>query len=258
MRRGLALVPLVLGACSFDRAGLAPLGGVADAPAAAIDAPIAMIDGKPAAAPACDDQSKDLIACYRFDGDDVKNEPRDGSSYGNDGTTTGASLVDGLPGHGKAMSFSPTAAALVKDDTSFDVQTLTLEMWLYVRALPPAAGRAGLLDENGEYGLFLAPDGAVRCSIGSATDIGLAVTVGAWTHIACTYDGATIQLYQDGAAGASINSMIVIPSAPVDGLALGQNLPSGDHLDGAIDDVRVWRVARSRAQVCADAGLPCP
>jgi Concanavalin A-like lectin/glucanases superfamily len=263
MRRTLVLVTLAATGCSFDPSGIGGGSGATDARADApteIDARPGPPDGPvPINAPPCDDQSKDLIACYRFDdGDKADQEPKDGSSYGNDGSSTGTSLVASKPGLGMALAFSPTASALVQDDPSLDVPTLTIELWLDARSLPPLGGRAGLLDENGEYGLFLAPDGGIRCSIGSATDIGLKVPAGVWTHVACTYDGSIVRLYQDGVPGPTLNTMVVIPTAPIDGLALGQNLPSGDHLDGALDDVRVWRVARTRAQVCADAGLTCP
>ncbi len=40
---------------------------------------------------------------------------------------------------------------------------LTLEMWVYPDAIP-AAGRAGLFDNDGQYGMFVYPGGTVHCT----------------------------------------------------------------------------------------------
>jgi Concanavalin A-like lectin/glucanases superfamily len=252
---------MLLMGCSFDRSGLAPssgrdaavdAAGAADAPEAS-DAPAA---DAPVPAPPCPDDDA-LVACYRFEGANAGNEPRDESSYHNDGTSSEVAFILGPAGHGNAMSFSATASAHVPDSASLDVKEVTMELWLYVRTLPASGARAGILDDNGEYGLFLAHDGGVRCAIGSATDIGLTIPTGTWTHVACTFAGGVVRLYQDGQSGPTLNTAATIPGAPTDGLGLGQNVPTGDHLDGAIDDVRIWKTARSREAICEDAAPLC-
>jgi len=39
-----------------------------------------------------------------------------------------------------------------------------------------------------------------------------------------------------------------------DGLTLGMNSPSGDQFDGALDSIRIYRVARAATQICRAAG----
>jgi LPXTG-site transpeptidase (sortase) family protein len=78
---------------------------------------------------------------------------------------------------------------------------------------------------------------------------------GAWHHVAVTYDGADRRLYLDGA--------LVMVYAPD-----GHNVPfatnfrigsvgDGHYFNGQIDDVRIWNIARSGAQVSGNmnAGL---
>jgi hypothetical protein len=236
MRGRAAVLLLLLGGCRFDPAGVgAPVG---DPDASAPDA---------IAVRSCTDEA-DLVACYAFEA----LPPLDGSIYANHATASGVSLVPGVDG--SALAFGDTSSALVADSTSLDVLQITMEVWVRVDQLPAAPGRAGILDNNGQYGLFLAPDGGVRCSLASATDIGLNLPVGVWTHVACTYDGATIRLYQDGIAGPTVTTANPMTTAGVDGMGLGQNVPDGDHLRGAIDDLRIWRVARTPEQICAAAG----
>jgi len=239
---------VLLGGCGFDRSGLTI--GDAATPDPAIDAAVdAAVDA--AAAPPCPDDP-DLVACYRCEAGETP-QPYDGSRYRNHGASSEVRFIAGH-GVGTAMRFSPTASALVPDSASLDVTAITIELWLWVDALPPDGGRAGVLDDNGQYGLFLAPDGQLRCVIGGATDTGLQVPIAQWTHVACTYDGVAIRLYQDGVAGTVLATSVAIPTAGIDGLGLGQNVPDGDHLNGAVDDVQVWRRARTPDELCSDAG----
>jgi hypothetical protein len=237
MRARAAVLMLLLGGCRFDPAGMAAPDGELDASA-------------PDAAPsvrACTEEA-DLVACYRFEA----LPPVDESIHANHATASGVTLVPGVGG--SAIAFGDASSALVADSASLDVLQITMEVWVLIDQLPAEPGRAGIVDNNGQYGLFLAPDGGVRCALASATDIGLTLTVGVWTHVACTYDGATIRLYQDGIAGPTVTTANPMVTAGVDGMGLGQNVPSGDHLHGAIDNLRIWRVARTPEQICAAAG----
>jgi hypothetical protein len=248
MRPRAAVIMATLAGCAFDPAGLGGPTGSDGGVDAAVDA------APPRACP----PSPDVVGCYRFEVAETAAQPFDESSYGNHGLSSGVSYVAGAGGRGAAMQFAPGASVVIPDSASLDVIAgVTMEGWLLVDALPAIGGRAGLLDNNGQYGLFLAPDSQLRCAIGSATAIGLAVPVGVWTHVGCTYDGATIQLYQSGEPGASTASTGQLGTGGVDGLGLGQNVPSGDHLQGALDDVRVWNRALSGPEMCA-VSEACP
>ena len=238
-------------ACSFDPQGYGPGPSGADAglaDAAVTEPPDAGSDAA-VVVPFCDGSDPTLVACYRFEdpGDPLLDE----SSYLNDGTATNVDSLDGPPGHGLAIGFRSNSTTGIADDVSLDVSAITLEMWVRPASLP--SSRFGLLDNNGQYGLFLAPDGKVRCSMSSTTSIALGLPVNAWSHIACSYDGSVIRMYQDGELRDMTTTSVQLGQGNPDGMCLGMNSPSGDVLDGAIDDVRVWNVARSAPAICRAA-----
>ena len=80
----------------------------------------------------------------------------------------------------------------------------------------------------------------------TTTDIGAegstALAVNTWTHLAATYDGATLRLYVNGvqvASGARSGSLA--PSTRP--LQIGGDSVYGQNFAGLIDDVRVYHVA---------------
>jgi hypothetical protein len=81
------------------------------------------------------------------------------------------------------------------------------------------------------------------------------VPVDRWSHVAVTYDGATLRLYVDGrqAASRAITGAIQTPSNPV---WIGGNLPYGEHFDGLIDEVRIYDRALSQREIRRDMAAP--
>jgi hypothetical protein len=249
--RALLVLPLLAGACSFDGSGLgvATQPGELEAPDAAPAVPDAALTPSP-----CDRPAPTLAACYRFEALTAPVQPHDDSGNGNHGVATGVRFVAGRPGAGQAIVTSATSSVRIPDSESLDPsEALTLEAWVRPTTLP-LSGRAGLLDNNGQYGLFVASTAEVRCAIGNNVLAGLHIQAGDWTHVACSFDGETIALYQDGRLIVSAESDETLITGRTDGLAIGQNSPDGDPFDGALDDVHIWSTARSPAQICAAAG----
>jgi hypothetical protein len=82
------------------------------------------------------------------------------------------------------------------------------------------------------------------------------VPVGVWFHAACVWDGATLTLYLDGQPIASMPSVGTMDATNVEPVGLLNTSPVWDEpMDGAMDNLRIWQVGRTQAQICADAGL---
>src|SRR5205823_14811920 len=81
------------------------------------------------------------------------------------------------------------------------------------------------------------------------------LTMGSWTHLAETYDGANLRFYVNGTLVTSTpmsGSMLVSGKA----LRIGGNRVWGEWFKGNIDDVRVYNRALSAGEIQSDMNTP--
>jgi hypothetical protein len=189
----------------------------------------------------------DLVACWLFEADAA-----DGSGHGLD--LTAVNVTYGSGHAGLAATLGPTTDLRVADGPALaPPPELTWEAWIRADALPVAPARAGIIDKSYEFAAWLYPTFTCSfASISAVVDTGFVPAIGQWTHVACVQAGATGTAYVGGLAAGSVST----PARPDDpsALVIGANEPVGDHFTGAVDSVRVWRVARTPAELCAAAG----
>jgi hypothetical protein len=222
--------------------------GAADA---GIDGP--KLDGS-GGTPFCDATDANLVACYEFE-----NTVADASSHHNNPTIM-INVSYGAGQVGRALLVSPTTEVDVPDSSSFNVSALTIEAWIDPAAIPTGTARAGILDCQNRYGFFLHPNGDLICTAGGSVTAAANVQPNRWTHVACTNDGASLRIYVNGSL-AAMAAAGPPATGGVDGITLGGNNPpgGGDPLDGALDELRLFSVARSATQICTAAGrTTCP
>jgi hypothetical protein len=155
----------------------------------------------------------------------------------------------GRNGMAAVFTSASPSVIVVPADARWNVAAFTIEAWVRPTAYPVGA-RGGILDCGDRAGLFLESDMALHChatSLSVASDV---VPLATWTHVACVFDTTTglISVYQNGvflrsgAIGALVNA---------DTSDIGSDAPSGavDFLDGRIDELRVWSVARTASQI---------
>lgn len=242
--RRILLLPVVA-ACGFHGGG-AP--ATDDAAAELPDAPV-VIDARPPAV--CDPADPTLVACYAFDGD-----TRDRSSHALDATASNVAFVPGRLG--QAMQFSANSAADVADSPLLDVHAVTMEAWVKPAALPGNGNRAGVIDVNGQYGMFIHAGGTLACSFSSGValpDTPALLAVDRWSHVACTYDGSTGIIYVDGAVASMASNGGAMATSGTTGASLAADNPpgAGSRLSGLIDETRIYSAARTALQICGDA-----
>ena len=82
-----------------------------------------------------------------------------------------------------------------------------------------------------------------------------ALALNTWTHLAATYDGATLRLYVNGvqAGSRSLTGPIVTSNSP---LRIGGNVLWGEYFAGLIDEVRVYNRALTQTEVQSDMNTP--
>ena len=265
----------LVGACSFDTSTFSTAGALDGAPLVDSDARGSSPDSAPGAAdadvlpgdpdaagtagPVCDKTLSELVLCMQFEEADGSTTLLDDSQYGNTATVANATFPMGEDG--KALQGSGAFDSVIAKSASLDTDAeLSIEAWLRPDA-DVTAGRQGIFDNNGQYGFFLVDGNRIRCSSSggpNVTSSGAVISPLQWQHVACTYDGSTMNIYVDGAVVATTNGTGAISTTGTDGSALAQNSPDGDEYIGRIDTLRVWSVARSRQELCTGAGLSCP
>ena len=70
-----------------------------------------------------------------------------------------------------------------------------------------------------------------------------------WTHVVATYDGSTMKIYKDGVEDASMAKNGNLASDPSVSASIGRNPNDDVEFDGAIDEVRLYKVALDASEV---------
>lgn len=148
--------------------------------------------------------------------------------------------------------------------------TLTIEMWVKLDSLtqnslsPLFVKRDGANNQRSYSFYILNQAGGKRLAfdymnpgdIGSDQSVSWNPSLATWNHVAITKQGTTLRFYvngiQQGADQTGSFSQIFNSSTPVE---IGSWTNEGSQvgfLDGKLDDIRVWNVARSQAQIATD------
>lgn len=160
------------------------------------------------------------------------------------------------------VQFVATSAADVADSPAFIAQA-TIEAWIKPTQFASSGNRQNIIDVDRQYALFVHSDGTLTCpmvNVLSLTTLAK-IPLNQWTHVACTYDGAMVTIYIDGAPSAAMAGTGSLGTNGTTGMSLAADNPpgSGSQLVGLIDELRLMSVARTAAQICADAGRThCP
>jgi 5-deoxy-D-glucuronate isomerase len=128
------------------------------------------------------------------------------------------------------------------------------------RTLPGIGQRAGIIDYQPQYALFVLDGGAIECSDrDGALRVNAVLAPGVWTTVACTITTTQIEVWVDGVPRASkAVTDFRLGATDTSGVAVAGNVPTPqvpapEPLDGWLDDLRVWRRVLAPADLCRSA-----
>ena len=212
--------------------------------------------------PAAQAAGTGLVAAYGFNSGSGTVTPDD-SGTGNTGAITGATW-SAAGRYGGALSFNGTNAwVTVPHSASLGLTTgMTLEAWL--RPASSTGWQSALMKERAggmSYGLYgfdnsgkpPAVYGRVSADVEAKGVSALALN--AWTHVAGSYDGATLRIYVNGTQ-VGTKALTGSLASSTAALRIGGNSVWGEYFNGLIDEVRVYNRALTAAEIATDLATP--
>ncbi|HEX6761239.1 MAG TPA: LamG-like jellyroll fold domain-containing protein [Gaiellaceae bacterium] len=204
--------------------------------------------------------STGLVAAFGFD-EGSGSSVADASGSGNTGTVQNGTWAAGK--FGKALQFNGSNTRVnVPDSASLHLTTgMTLEAWVDPSTVN-GAWRDVIYKGNDNYYLEATSDNASRPDAGliaggSYGDAfgSAALPANSWSYLAETYDGSTLRLYVNGTQVASTAHTGSIATS-TNQLQIGGDGIWGQYFAGLIDEVRIYNVALTAAQIQADQTAP--
>ena len=205
--------------------------------------------------------STGLVAAYSFNAGSGTTVA-DTSGNGRTGAISGASWsTQGR--FGNALSFDGINDwVTVADAPGLDLTTgMTLEAWVFPTT---NNGIRDIMIKEGSnvdiYNLYARnwrgrPESNAFVGGVNRTAEGAVLAANVWTHVAGTYDGATLRLYINGvqAASVAISGSIATSNGP---LRIGGNSLWGEFFQGRIDEVRVYSRTLTQTEIQNDMNTP--
>ena len=202
-----------------------------------------------------------LVAAYAFD-EGTGTSVADASGNANAGTVANATWTTSGK-FGKALSFNGTSARVnVPNAATLQLSSgMTVEAWVNPTTVSNA-WRDVIYKGDDNYYIEATSQGGSRPVgggiIGGTTAearASTALTANTWAHLAVTYDGAAVRLYVNGVQAASTARTGAIRTS-TNPLQIGSDSIYGQYFRGTIDEVRVYNLALTAAEVQTDMNTP--
>ncbi len=179
----------------------------------------------------------------------------DGTANSNRGVLYGNTSVSETGQLNKGFYFDGSGDYVqIPDAPIYRMASWTLEAWIQPDNLSGNRTIIGKVSQGKDFALMMTGDKiSVLAYDGGRQFLATTdpVTMGQWYHVAASYDGTAgmLRLYVDG---AFIAEKAVTPdTSNTDPLMIGRSNCCSEYFFGTIDDVRVWNVARTQAQISA-------
>lgn len=171
-------------------------------------------------------------------------------------------LILSFAGYGQqsAANFNGTSSYIqVLDANAIDLSAnLTLEAWIYPTGPGSATTDGGtIINKENSYELARFANGTIQFGLsanGAGTDwawvnTSLVAPLNQWSHVALVKSGTTVTVYLNSSASSIHASQPATLTANTQNLRIGGRVGGSQFFAGIIDEVRIWNVARTQAEV---------
>ncbi|MCL3782021.1 helix-turn-helix domain-containing protein [Prolixibacteraceae bacterium JC049] len=172
-------------------------------------------------------------------------------------------LGNNVKAQNRCFKSNPNYIVVNSDRFKEPTKQLTIEMWVKIRTKKEWCAPLSFITDNGhresgyafaytrEKMRFMLKTDNMRGDEWNYNP-GVDLEVNQWTHLAGTYDGETIKMYQNGELVESKTTSGEINwDYPSDKLYIGVFKDFNENLlfDGQLDEIRIWNYARSNEQI---------
>jgi hypothetical protein len=205
-----------------------------------------------------------LVAAYDFNAGSGTTVS-DVSGNGNTGTIVNSTWTTSGK-YGSALSFNGTNAQVVINDAPslHLTTTVTLEAWVNPSSAP-TGWQDVIYKPLDNYFLEASSSngnkpgtGVLLTSSAEPLAYGAAqLAASTWTHLAMTYDGTTLKIYVNGTLATSTPQSGTMTTS-TNALQIGGDTTYGQYFKGLIDEVRVYNIVLTPAQIQSDMATALP
>jgi hypothetical protein len=168
-------------------------------------------------------------------------------------SSTLSALSSTLPGASNAVVLDGVDDYLSTNISGTTLSAFTIEAFIKPDALPQASKGiiqwATNLNDPAPLALFQQNASALNIYVNTGYNLTVPLALNSWNHVALTYSSSVYRLYLNGALVVTYNGGVT-NQANANKIFLGNGYIG--YWKGAIDEVRVWNVARSQPQIASN------
>lgn len=201
------------------------------------------------------DNSTGLQARYRFnEGSGTNAASSSTNTWGISGTLTNGPtwVASPIQFGSNALQFDQSNDIVTAPVLTTATTNVTMEAWVYHNG---GTGTDHLLMSNGAvnssgYTFFINTSKTLILILGGKGiyNTGVSLPTNQWCHLALVVSTTGCTVYRNG---VQVYTNSVIPTTPAGYFVMGYNPGLGQPYDGMIDEVRIWNVARTQAEIQA-------
>lgn len=176
----------------------------------------------------------------------------DSTANPQDGSNQGSTDVGAVARQGRSFNGADNAIGLTNNSKWNFTSGITIEMWVYLNAYPPAGEDRGFAGKANAYYYNYDSSSQRVYQFGSNPEgyhtSNSAVPLSAWTYVAYTFNGSNVTFYKNGVQDGSPSSTGTISTSTSQLAIANIGQPTGFQsrwLNGRVDEVRFSATGRS-------------